>query len=749
VRKFNVIEYNYINGATQVLDDGGAIYTYNGADYARSASEGSIVRKNIILNVHGNADGWNAFSPAGHAIYMDDGIRDVLIEDNVVSNTHSGIFSHVNGRIQIKNNLVFDSIVHFLVAKKHEDSSVTNNIFYATSRRGSTTWWRDTHQRLVLEDGASINYDYNTYVHHYQTASIFSGNRDFETWRLATGDDSHSTFDGTPMPSGYTEKLIYNAKTTTQTIDLKGRAFKDISGGSVEGSLTLAPFTAKILIGTNFDGINSVDPSMSVSTTLPPTNPPLEEPITEEPTPTNPPFEETIQSPDFPSPKAKYSFEETSGTTIQDKVGSNSGILYNEQNRVEGIKGKGLEFTGQGYVNLGKNFGNIREKVTLSAWIKPSSTTASYQGIIMQGGPVDDTFAMYIKSDSKILAFKTTSTSNSWTSIPADSLWDGNWHHVVATYDGSKKTIYLDGGILTSVSATGLIESGEGNNLLLGAGRDTSVPTLLYEGLIDEVTIFNVSLNSTQVNTLYKFEDEIIIVPETIENSTQDSTPSDSGNAGKGSSKSRSSKNLEENNGSEIKPGSKEKNNNNKEEEIKLDEVRIREISQGEKVQIKFLNLTKRNYNSVKENDSLVEELSFEDENHEIVVEEVGENFAVVTVNSEKQTINLSVGESKALEINGDDNFDLNITLNFIEEEKVNLSVAYIYVEMSEEEKIASDALKKESNTKEFFDFGGVFFWIISSLIFVSIGVVLFKFVLEEKKRRQARQKFFSSLKFS
>ncbi|KOH46933.1 hypothetical protein NC99_03330 [Sunxiuqinia dokdonensis] len=213
----------------------------------------------------------------------------------------------------------------------------------------------------------------------------------------------------------------------------------------------------------------------------------------------------SIALPDLSPAFSEYLFEEPAGATVVDSQGSNDGTLMNEELRVEGVNGDGLKLTGTGHINLGNSFGaNVQDELTLSAWIQPQSISTGYQGIIMHGGPNTDTYALYIHPGNQSISFKTSGTTSAWTSIPnIASLWDGNWHHLAVSYDGSKKIIYLDGEILFTVDATGSIESGEGYNLLIGAGRDDENPTLLYEGLIDEVRIYNTALTDIEISELY------------------------------------------------------------------------------------------------------------------------------------------------------------------------------------------------------------------------------------------------------
>nr|WP_321356797.1 LamG-like jellyroll fold domain-containing protein [uncultured Draconibacterium sp.] len=202
---------------------------------------------------------------------------------------------------------------------------------------------------------------------------------------------------------------------------------------------------------------------------------------------------------------SEYRFEETSGTTTIDSKGGNDGTIFNEELRVEGVKGQGLQFTGNGYVSMGQCFGgNVIDGVTMSVWIKPTSTSGNHQGIIMHGGPNDDTFALYINPETKAIAFKTTATTSEWSTVEGiNELWDGQWHHVVVTYNGTEKMIFLDAEEIFTVSASGNIESGEGYNLYIGAGRDFETPTLKYEGYLDEVRVYNYGLNSSEVDEIY------------------------------------------------------------------------------------------------------------------------------------------------------------------------------------------------------------------------------------------------------
>jgi hypothetical protein len=96
--------------------------------------------------------------------------------------------------------------------------------------------------------------DYNLYIAPYKSTDVFYNNNtyaSFTNWQLATKHDASSTFDGTALGAGETEKLFYNDSKQTKIFGLGDTIYRDLEGEQVKGTLTLEPFTSKILIKTN------------------------------------------------------------------------------------------------------------------------------------------------------------------------------------------------------------------------------------------------------------------------------------------------------------------------------------------------------------------------------------------------------------------------------------------------------------------------------------------------------------------
>jgi pectate lyase len=74
----------------------------------------------------------------------------------------------------------------------------------------------------------------------------------------------------------------------------------------------------------------------------------------------------------------------------------------------------------------------------------------------------------------------------------------GEWHHIVATYDGSAKKWYLDGQPKTAVPASGTISFDTGALYIGNKGVDEH-----FDGAIDNVMIFDRGLLAEEVQQLY------------------------------------------------------------------------------------------------------------------------------------------------------------------------------------------------------------------------------------------------------
>jgi hypothetical protein len=214
---------------------------------------------------------------------------------------------------------------------------------------------------------------------------------------------------------------------------------------------------------------------------------------------------------------SEYQFEEESGPDVLDTKKLVNGTIKNNVVRGSGASGNGLIFNGQGYVDLGKFYGeNVLDQITISTWIKPDSINSN-QPLIIHGGFYANTFELYVNADSASILFITNGTSNTAFVVEnITQLWDGEWHHLAVTYNGSIKTIYLDGKNIAEAPDSGILNSGFWNNLYFGASISQN-DSSFYIGEMDEVGIYNFALTENEIEDLYHSVNKVLKKTETFE----------------------------------------------------------------------------------------------------------------------------------------------------------------------------------------------------------------------------------------
>jgi hypothetical protein len=142
------------------------------------------------------------------------------------------------------------------------------------------------------------------------------------------------------------------------------------------------------------------------------------------------------------------------------------------------------------------------EKMTLEVWFNIQSK-GGYQVMASctQGGG----WSMQVnETDGAIFHIYTGSTDTILSAIPYNSIIEGDWYHFVGVYDGAFLKIYLNGTIVDSTARTDYVLYSWDNSFIVGAeaGQGSSPVGSYFNGLIDDVRIYNRALSAIEVDSL-------------------------------------------------------------------------------------------------------------------------------------------------------------------------------------------------------------------------------------------------------
>jgi hypothetical protein len=205
---------------------------------------------------------------------------------------------------------------------------------------------------------------------------------------------------------------------------------------------------------------------------------------------------------------------------------NNNGTLVNGVTYNSGSKGY-LSFNGiNRYISFTTptNIPIGNSNYTISIWFMPGSISIGTEGLVGWGN---------YGTTNQVNAFKLTPTglSNYWWANDLSvttTLSNGNWYNAVATFDGTTRSIWVNGVLLDSDTPIGH-NVPNANNLTIGLTNTTEY----YTGIISEVQIFNRGLTSNEIVSNYNAlltryngsDTNICVTPTYCPVSTQTPTP--------------------------------------------------------------------------------------------------------------------------------------------------------------------------------------------------------------------------------
>jgi len=189
---------------------------------------------------------------------------------------------------------------------------------------------------------------------------------------------------------------------------------------------------------------------------------------------------------------AYYNFDERVGNNVVDVAGGDSnGTIEGNVSRLNFL-GDGLNFNGlDNNITLSDaNFPTGSSAYAISAWIYPSAT--GNLGILSWG-------TLGITNAAVGLTLTSTGIKNYWW---GNDLYVGtgdlsnSWHHVVAQYDGTTRSIWLDGNLIGSEVVSGLNIV----NSIAYIGVSDPIQNDFFSGKISEVSIWDKALTQNDIN---------------------------------------------------------------------------------------------------------------------------------------------------------------------------------------------------------------------------------------------------------
>ena len=194
--------------------------------------------------------------------------------------------------------------------------------------------------------------------------------------------------------------------------------------------------------------------------------------------------------------------------TTPDSSGNGADLQVYGATGVTGRWGQAAAFNGANGDALSTSASQLMPAhITTMAWVKASSSPGSDKAILSQGGISScaaASYALYTGSGGGVQFYIATGSSTTINSAAAaSSLWDGNWHAVAGTFDGSTVRLYVDGQEVGSPTpATGAAIDYSLPDHTFDVGNFHACSGFAYTGDIDEVRVYDRALGAAEIAEL-------------------------------------------------------------------------------------------------------------------------------------------------------------------------------------------------------------------------------------------------------
>ncbi len=207
------------------------------------------------------------------------------------------------------------------------------------------------------------------------------------------------------------------------------------------------------------------------------------------------------------APVGVWKLDEGRGTAVADSSGNdNDGVLSGGVSWGSGLFGPGLDFDGSsGQVRVADNLAlEPATTVTVSAWVNHAGSPGAYRYVLAKGanGCIAASYGLYSGPDGGLQFYVSQTHGAVYARSPdaGQGIWDGGWHLVVGTYDGTTVRLYVDGAQVGSGTPWhGSLEYLLPNSNDFYIGNYPGCTDHEFQGAIDDAKVWSRTLSASDV----------------------------------------------------------------------------------------------------------------------------------------------------------------------------------------------------------------------------------------------------------
>jgi hypothetical protein len=208
-----------------------------------------------------------------------------------------------------------------------------------------------------------------------------------------------------------------------------------------------------------------------------------------------------------------WRLDETTGTVADDSSSGNRDGTINGSPTLGATSilpyggGTAIDFDGtDDYVTIPYAAALNPASFSVECWARVDGGAGTFRTVLSTRDVNTRGYVIYATNTDKWAFYVGRASSNSWyEGITATDATIGNVYHIVGTYDAGTTTAktYINGVEVLSGAVTGGLDPNTARALQIGVGVNETPLSFWFNGVIDEVAIYNVALSAGTVEAHY------------------------------------------------------------------------------------------------------------------------------------------------------------------------------------------------------------------------------------------------------
>jgi hypothetical protein len=191
-----------------------------------------------------------------------------------------------------------------------------------------------------------------------------------------------------------------------------------------------------------------------------------------------------------------------SGKGNNGQLGSTAGVDDNDPSWIKGwLFGSALRFGGNDFVRIPDATSLEPQNLTVSMWVRAPQSPGLYRYVLGKGASGCDSasYGLYTTYSGGLVFYvqDTNGVQRYSGVVDPGVIWNGKWHHVAGTWDGTTAKLFVDGKQVAGSVDTGthlVIKYDQSTSGNTGIGDFLGSCDLFYTGDVDDVAIFSTPL---------------------------------------------------------------------------------------------------------------------------------------------------------------------------------------------------------------------------------------------------------------